>query len=376
MIKRNIADSILDDLKRKIILLSGPRQVGKTTLAKSLMKSFAYYNFDDLDDRLILIKKEWDRRKKIIIFDEIHKMSQWKRWLKGIYDKEGITPHILVTGSSRMDIAKKIGDSLAGRHFQYQLFPLDLKELKGKASSEEIYQNLLKCSGFPEPFFDSTEKFYTKWKRSHVDLILRQDLLVQENIQDIISLETLSELIKGKIGSPLSYSSLATDLQKDIKTIQRWIKHLENHYIVFTIKPYSKNIARSILKEPKLYLFDTASVLADEGIKLENLVALSLKKEVAYLNEVCGIESNLSTLRLKGGLEVDFFIQRRNLPEILIEVKLSDDKPSKSFKVFEKYFPNALKIQLVKNLNREKTTESGIQILNVLEWLTHMDLSQ
>jgi predicted AAA+ superfamily ATPase len=376
MKERHIHKALKADLSKKFILLSGPRQVGKTTLAKHLTSDFEYLNFDDLDDRMILLKKEWDRKKELIIFDEIHKMAQWKRWLKGIYDKEGIKPKILVTGSSRMDIAKKIGDSLAGRHFQYQLFPFDLKELKGFSTPEKIYHNLLQFSGFPEPFFEATESFYTKWKRSHIDLILRQDFLSQENIQDITSLETLTEMIRSKTCSPLSYSSLARDLHKDTKTIQRWIKHLENHYIAFIITPYSKNIARSILKEPKLYFYDTATILGDEGAKLENLVALSLKKEVAYLNEVCGIESSLHTLRLKGGIEVDFVIHRKNRPSILIEVKLSEDTPSKNFNSFEKYFPKALKIQLVKNLKREKTTESGIEIRKALTWLTQMDLSK
>lgn len=374
MEKRHIAQSIKADLEKKIILLSGPRQVGKTTLAKSLSSSFDYLNFDVMEDRLILLNKEWDRQKELIIFDEIHKMSQWKRWLKGIYDKEGIDPKILVTGSSRMDIAKKIGDSLAGRHFQYQLFPFDLKELKGHDSEENLYRALINVSGFPEPFLDGSEGFYSKWKRSHVDLILRQDLLSLENVQDISSLETMTELLRTKISSPLSYSSIARDLQKDTKTIQRWIKHLESHYIAFLIHPYSKNIARSILKEPKFYFYDTAMVVGDEGIKLENLVVLSLKKEVARLNEVFGIDSSLHTLRLKDGPEIDFLVLRKNRPAILIEVKLSDDSPSKSFYAFEKYYPKALKIQLVKNLKRTKTTDNGIIITNALKWLTDMDL--
>lgn len=375
MQNRLISPSIKTDLEKKIILLSGPRQVGKTTIAKNLSTSFDYLNFDVVEDRLLLLKKAWDRKKELIIFDEIHKMSQWKRWLKGVFDSEGLRPQILVTGSSRMDIAKKIGDSLAGRHFQYQLFPFDLKELKGSDSPENLYHSLLHFSGFPEPFLEGKASFYTKWKRSHVDLILRQDLLSLEYVQDIPSLETLAELLRSKTCSPLSFSSLARDLQKDAKTIKRWIRHLENHYIAFSITPYSKNIARSILKEPKLYFYDTASVSGDEGTKLENLVALSLKKEVALLNEAYGIESSLHTLRLKGGVEVDFLVLRKNRPALLIEVKLSDDNPSKNFRAFEKYYPQAIKIQLVKNLKREKTMPDGLEIRRALDWLTNMDLA-
>lgn len=376
MIKRLISRPIQNDLQNKIVLLSGPRQCGKTTLSKSISKSFDYLNFDIPEDRLALIKQEWDRRKELIIFDEIHKMNKWKSWLKGIYDGQGVNPKILVTGSARMDIAKKAGDSLAGRHFQYQLFPFDLKELKGSENPNDIYKRLVTLSGFPEPYLSNKEGTYTKWKRSHSDLILRQDLVDLENVREISSIETLVQLLRTRIASPLSYSSVAGDLQRDTKTVQRWMKHLESLYLIFTILPYSKNIARSILKEPKIYFFDTAMPLGDEGVFFENLIALSLKKEVAYLNEALGIESSLHTLRQKGGNEIDFLVLRKNLPPLMIEAKLSDDLPSPNFSKFEKYFPNAIKIQLVMNLKREKTTPNGVEVRSALHWLTEMDLAK
>src|SRR3989344_5998211 len=173
---RNIQPFLTEDLKKKILLISGPRQVGKTTLSKKIEKKFDYLNYDNAEDRLQIMRKEWDRKKNLLILDEIHKMPKWKTWLKGVYDKEGLNPAIIVTGSSRMDLMKKVGDSLAGRYFQYRLYPLDLKELHGYLSVEERYQRLLRVSGFPEPFLEGKDSFYTKWKRSHLDIILRQDL--------------------------------------------------------------------------------------------------------------------------------------------------------------------------------------------------------
>jgi len=375
VIKRSIEDSILNDLNRKIILLSGPRQVGKTTLAKKIIKKFDYLNFDVTEDRVFLLKKEWDRKKDLIIFDEIHKMKKWKSWLKGIYDSEGIRPKILVTGSAKMDIAKKMGDSLAGRHFQYQLYPLDLKELRKSDKPENIYENLLKFSGFPEPYLTQEEAFYTKWKRSHLDLILRQDLIDLEAVRDITSIETMVKLLQTKVAVPFSYSSIANDLQKDIKTVQRWMSLLESLYIVFRVSPYSKNIAKSILKEPKIYFYDYSRVEAEEGIGLENFVAVSLKKEVSFLNEASGVESNLHTLRVKGGREIDFLVLRKGLPAVLIEIKLSDDAISPNFKLFRNYFKGCRQIQLVKNLKRERTNEDGVEVRNALRWLSEMDLS-
>ncbi|MBI3534777.1 MAG: ATP-binding protein [Deltaproteobacteria bacterium] len=373
---RSLSSFISQDLNRKIVLLSGPRQVGKTTLARSLMQSADYLNFDDEDDRKQILVRRWDRKKDLLILDEIHKMTRWKAWLKGIFDKEGVRPRILVTGSARMDIARKMGDSLAGRYFQYQLFPLDLKELSSLGNLEVTYQTLVQCSGFPEPFIEGNVGFYTKWKRTHLDVILRQDLITLEAVRDISTIETLLILLQGRVASPFSYSSVGGDLQRDVKTVQRWIEMLENLYLVFRIQPYTRNIARSILKEPKLYFFDYCRVDGDDGVVFENVVAVALKKEVSFLNEALGVDASLHTLRIKGGREIDFLVLRKGLPPLLIEAKLSDSTPSPNFALFRKYFPGCYQIQLVRNLTREFTTPDGIQVQSALPWLQKMDLSK
>ncbi len=375
-IARSISHFIRKDLDRKTVLLSGPRQVGKTMLSRSLMQSADYLNFDDEDDRKQMLARRWDRKKDLLILDEIHKMTRWKSWLKGIIDKEGVRPRILVTGSARMDIARKMGDSLAGRYFQYQLFPLDLKELSSFGDSETNYQKLVKCSGFPEPFIEGDVGFYTKWKRTHLDVILRQDLITLEAVRDISTIETLLFLLQGRVASPFSYSSVGRDLQRDVKTVQRWIGMLENLYLVFRIQPYSRNIARSILKEPKLYFYDYCRVEGDVGIVFENIVAVALKKEVSFLNEAIGIDTTLHTLRIKDGREIDFLVLRKGLPPLLIEAKWSDSTPSPNFGLFRKYFPGCHSIQLVRNLTREFTTADGVQVRSALPWLQKMDLSK
>ena len=130
ILHRNIHLDLRNDLGKKIVLLMGPRQAGKTTLTKSLTDNYQYLNYDILEQRELFRKKDWSREKQLIILDELHKMPKWKQWLKGIYDDEGAsTPAIIVTGSAQMDIARKMGDSLAGRHFLYRLYPLDLKEI-------------------------------------------------------------------------------------------------------------------------------------------------------------------------------------------------------------------------------------------------------
>lgn len=367
-IKRTISKDIIHSLNKKIVILSGPRQIGKTTLAKMLNKNYDYLNFDYLEHRTALLEKSWDRKKKLVIFDELHKMKNWKSWLKGIYDVEGLEPNIIVTGSARLDIVKKTGDSLAGRYFSYRLHPFDIKELRNKFSATETYNRLMKYGGFPEPFLENSDSFYGKWKRTHLNIILRQDLIDLESVHNITSVETLIELLKSRVGSPISYSSLARDLDCAPKTVKRWLNILENLYIIFSVRPYHKNIGRAIMKEPKYYFYDLGQIKADESIKLENLVACALLKELNYLEDVKGLNTSLNYIKNKEGKEIDFAVSVEN-KYYLIEVKLSDSKISSNFKCFNKYFKNAQNIQLIKNLSREKTYPEGSEIRNVINWL-------
>ncbi len=214
--ERYLTKYIQEDLPTKIVLLTGPRQTGKTTLSKMLKSDYDYFNFDNLEDRLSLQEKSWDRSKDLVIFDELHKLKNWKSWLKGIYDTDGIPPPILVTGSAKLDTYRKVGDSLAGRFFQFRIHPLDLKEIYTFLEPENLedeLDKLLFIGGFPEPFLNGTTRFYNRWKKSHLDIILKQDLIELENIQQIIQIETLIQLLKDRVGSPVSYSSLARDLQ-------------------------------------------------------------------------------------------------------------------------------------------------------------------
>lgn len=335
--------------------------------------SFNYVNYDDEDGRKIIKEKSWDRKKKLIIFDEIHKMPKWKQWLKGIYDTEGVSPSLVVTGSARLDTYKKVGDSLAGRYFHYRLHPLDVRELtqlKYKLGPEEIVDRLLEVGGFPEPYLDGSKQFYNMWKKTHLDIIIKQDLIDLEVVKSIKQVELLIDMLKTKVGSPISYSSLAEDLQVSDKTIKRWLEVLENMYVIFKITPFSKNIARAVLKQPKYYFYDIARV-NEEGARLENLVAASLLKEVQFRQDCLGENWDLHFLSKKGSGEVDFLLSLDGKPQKMIEVKMSDDSPSKSFHLFAKDLPQTEKIQLVKNLKREKTFPNGTEIRTVGAWLSN-----
>ncbi len=375
--ERILSSFILKDLPTKIVLVMGPRQCGKTTLAKQLYPSFDYFNFDSAKDRLALKEESWDRTKPLIIFDELHKKKDWKKWLKGIYDTQGIPPEYLVTGSAKLNIHRKAGDSLAGRHFSYRLHPFDLKEIvrfNPTKNENALFETLWNCSGFPEPFLKGDQTYYKRWRRSHLDIILRQDLIDISSVKDIKAIETLVELLKQRIGSSVSFASLARDLEYDQKTIKRWLQLLEDLYIIFRISPYSKKIARSLLKEPKFYFYDHTYAENNDGARLENIVACALLKELHFLEDTKGIKGNLHYLRTKDGKELDFLICLEEMPPLMIEVKKSDTTPSKAFEHFSKYIPSAKMLQVVKDCDREKTYPNGPAIRSLIPWLSELNL--
>jgi predicted AAA+ superfamily ATPase len=374
--ERYLQHQIMTDMKIKLILLSGPRQVGKTTLSRSLGQNFQYMNWDAQEDRELILKKSWDRTKPYLIFDELHKMQKFKSFLKGVYDKEGVRPPIIVTGSARLDTIKKLGDSLAGRFFPFRLYPLDHWELRGTDTPEHIYDRLCHCSGFPEPYFKGEESFYSRWSKTHLDLILRQDLVDLESVRNIQSIETLVTLLQERVGSTVSSASLSRDLQKDPKTIRSWLGLLESLFIIFKVPPYHKNISRSLVKEPKYYFYDVSKVRGDEGIVFENIVAISLKKQLDYLGDVHGNFAQLYYLRTRDKKELDFFIsfEKKHMIPIAIEAKLSDEHVSPNFSFFRSMIGSIKCIQLVKNLKEKKTGFHGEELHPALSWLTTMNL--
>ena len=362
---------IKKDCHEKIILISGPRQTGKTTLSKALFKNYAYLNFDLDSDRDMIFKKHWPRDVDCVIFDELHKMPEWKRWIKGIYDTEGIRPRIIITGSANMDAFTKVGDSLAGRYFQFRLHPIDIKERTsfGKEEPMEVAKKVLATSGFPEPYLKNSQTFYRRWRRTHLDIILRQDFLDLTSIKSIKNIEILIDLLMSRIASPLSYSNLAQDLQVDAKTVKNWTMILENFYVLFKITPYHHNIARSILKEPKFYFFDLPRV-KDEGARIENLVACALLKEIHYLEDTTGYKARLHYLRTRNNQEADFLITVEDKPAFLCEVKKSDTKPSKYLNFFKKSLKIKDAYQLVFNCPKEFDTNDHTHVKDLSKFLS------
>ena len=372
---RSLEKYLRRDLKEKIIVLTGPRQSGKTLLSKNLFSTstnYDYFNYFDPQDRLALEKKEWDRNCKYLVFDELHLKKNWKQWLKALYEKEGLKPGIIVTGSSRLETYRRSGDSLAGCFFSFRLHPLDLKEIyqtNKKLNPERVLNKLLDVGGFPEPYLKGTGQFYSRWERTHSESILKEDMLELDRYHRISQLKTLLEVLKTSVGKTIQYESLSKTLQCDGKTVKKMLDLLESFYFIFKISPFYKNINKSIRKKPKYYFYDIAQV-QDKGARFENLIACALLKYNHFKEDCYGEKRNLHYLRNKDKREIDFLLTKDSKPIQMIEAKWKDDKLTPHFDFFAKDMSSSVKkIQVVKSLAREKTTSLGHEIRRASSWL-------
>ena len=351
----------------------GPRQSGKTTLSKQITDSFEYLNMDNNEHMVNVTKKFWDRNKELLILDEFHKFANWKRFIKGVYDTEGLNPKILITGSAQLNTFKNVGDSLAGRYFSFRLYPIDIFEACNQLGFDKLdaFTRLITCGGFPEPFLKGEKNYYNRWYKTHNEIMLRQDLIDLTAIKNIKTVTMLAEMLKQRIGSNINYANLASDLHVNPGSVKNWLEILENMYMFFKITPYHNNIARSLLKEPKIYCYDIGLV-KDSAAQLENLVALSLLKHLHFLEDTKGYEVALHYCRTKDGREIDFLAKVNN-KIYLLEVETSDDKLSKHFGYFNKFFEKAKCIQLVKNLTRTYQSPEGFMVCDLVDWLANID---
>ncbi len=360
MRKRYLTDHIATDLQDKMIFVGGARQVGKTSLATYLaehhFRSYDYLNWDYKDDRKNILQGRFKGDAQIVLFDEIHKYKEWKNYLKGQFDKHKNDFKILVTGSARLDICRKGGDSLMGRYYYYRLHPFSLAEFLDQRNNftpfEEIHfldtnkeareasDILLKFGGFPEPLLRQSERTLRKWHNQRSDRLVKEDIRDIENIRDLSALQVLVSILPEKVGSLLSINSLRQDVPAAHKTMASWVEILERFYYHFRIYPFSHKKIKSLRKEPKMYLIDWSEIQENTSARLENIVASHLLKLCHYMNDVDGYKVELSFLRDVEGREVDFLVTQNSKPWFAVEVKSSSRDISKNLA----YFGERLKI--------------------------------
>ena len=349
----------------------GPRQVGKTTLARRLLRERGtadlYRNWDDLGWRrsasrdpyafIDAYRPKSGTGKPLAALDEIHRFPGWKRYLKGLWDTRKDRVDVIVTGSGRLDVYQKGGDSLLGRYHQYRLHPLSVTELVDPSSPSGDYEPgdtleclmraagapprrvrdsfdaLLRWGGFPEPFVKRDPRQLRRWHRERRDLIVREDLRDLSRIQLLSHVEELVELLVPRAGGILSYNALREDLQVALDSVRLWVGYLERLYFVYRVRPYAARLPRALRRQPKVYLWDWSEI-ADPGVRLENVVASHLLKWCHFSQDWGHPPLDLHFVRDKEKREVDFLITLEKKPWLLVEVKLSGTTPGSAIHYF------------------------------------------
>lgn len=369
--RRYLEPFVTDDLNKKMVFVGGPRQVGKTTLSQNIALSQGadsqYFNWDNDDDRRALLQKQWRQDSSMIIFDELHKYPRWKQWIKGVYDVRPANQHYLVTGSARLDVYRRGGDSLLGRYHHWRLHPLTLDELPTDISKEDALQRLLQVGGFPEPFLMADEREARRWRRERFDRVLHEDIRDLEHIRHIQLLQLFVEALRERVGSLITLSNLAADLQISPTTAKEWLMLLERMYLGFAIYPYKTGIARSLQKPAKFYFYDNADAMDTPGVRLENLVATSLIKRLHFIEDYYGYRCSLHYIRDKDGREVDFATVIDNRLDQLIEVKQSDSDLSSALSYYTNKLSPRQAVQIVGNLKRGYDKQ-GIRVTNPIDF--------
>lgn len=341
-----------------MVFIAGPRQCGKTTLAQHLMTHFdnpLYLNWDDVEHRDLILKRQWSDKNKLLVFDELHKYPRWKNWLKGLYDTQKDKHKILVTGSARLDVYKKGGDSMLGRYHLWHLHPFTLDE-RETLSAEVAFDRLMTVGGFPEPFFDGDPTQARRWRLSRFEKIFTQDIRDLENIRNLQMMEVFIERLRSRVGSMVVLNNLATDLRVAHKTVSAWLEVCKRMYFVFSIYPLATG-ARALHKPPKIYFYDNADVIGDEGVKFENLVATHLFKRLQFLTDSTGYKYELRYIRDKEKREVDFAVVKDGKLEEIIEAKWSDSQISSPLKYYSKKLKAEKATQLVGQIKNDYTQD-------------------
>ena len=335
---RYLSVVIKKDLKKKMVFIGGPRQVGKTTLGLTFLnpsheKNPAYLNWDILKHRTLILKNKIPLQYKLLIFDEIHKYKKWRAVMKGLYDENRSSHSFLVTGSARLDHFSKGGDSLMGRYFYYRLHPFSLMEMNKMPNREDL-KTLLKFGGFPEPLFSQSEEDWRRWQNNRNHQIIYDDLRDLERVKEISLIDLLVESLPDRVGSPLSVNSLCEDLEVSHQSVSRWIGLLEALYMVFRIPPYGSTNIRAVKKEQKLYFWDWSQVKS-EGFRFENLVASHLLKFCHYYQDTKGVKTELKYLRDTDKREVDFIVTKNKMPLFAVECKANKTDLSSHLAYFQ-----------------------------------------
>jgi len=378
--KRYLESPIVDDLSEKMVFVAGPRQVGKTTMARRLLDNEArglYLSWDNRDHRRTIRRSEWPADESLIVLDELHKWRNWKSWIKGEFDTHRDRLRFLVTGSARLDVYRRGGDSLQGRYHHYRLHPFSLAELdfpvrSGTAdvtqrlsfrstTQRTTIETLMRFGGFPEPFLAQSDRTHRRWQKDRIDRVLLEDVRDLEEVRTVSQVQLLADLLPERVASLFSLNSLREDLEASHRAVGHWMDILDRLYYCFRITPWDSRQARTLKRIPKLYMWDWSEVRS-KGARFENLIATHLLKFCHFIEDSEGYRANLHFLRDRAGHEVDFLVTIDGNPWFSVEVKVSDGRVEPSIT----YFKDRLRIPFCYQVTLDGNRNALIDGVHVL----------
>lgn len=350
---RYLQGPVAGDLARKMVFVAGPRQVGKTTLARQILSerdAGAYLSWDRREDRDAIRKAQWPAGEALVVLDELHKYRHWKRWIKGEFDAHRDRLSFLVTGSARLDVYRRGGDSLQGRYHHYRLHPFSAAELErpgskratvppfveivpGAGVAPSTIEALLEYGGFPEPLLAQSARGLRRWRAERLERFLREDVRDLEAVRELSSLQTLADLLPSRVASPLSINALREDLEASHRAVSHWMDVFDRLYFAYRIPPYAAKRVRALKKMPKAYLWDWGMV-SERGPRFENLIASHLLKFCHWHQDREGFRTGLHYLRDAAGREVDFLVTCDGKPWFAVEAKLAGVDPDPALRYF------------------------------------------
>ncbi len=369
--RKRLYDALLDEhfeRNRQMAFVSGPRQVGKTTTCRR--HADVYCDWDNLDDRALVLAgpahlaahlgvHRLSSRPPFALFDELHKFPRWKLFLKGMYDTYADRLRVIVTGSSRLDIDRRGGDSPMGRYFAYRMHPFSVAETVSRdlpdprrivrsprPSERAEFDALWSHGGYPEPFLKRDARFSRRWRSLRLTQLVREDIRDLTRVQQIDQMELLVRQLARGSGRQIVYNTLARETRVSIDTIRRWVGALCDFHLGFLVRPWHRNVSRSLRKEPKWYLRDWADI-EDDGARSETFVACHLLKAVDAWTDMGLGRFDLGYLRDKEKREVDFVVARDGKPWFIAEVKHRDSQLSPALAHYQRQLAAPFAFQVV-----------------------------